>query len=104
MSSESAKILSALMKGLRKGCVCQISNEKFAEYIHKGLTIVHEYGEKQEDQNVKKRTLLSFLTFLRGFTKFTLLLTGHHETDDDILCKRSVKSEILQLFRKKFPM
>ena len=88
------------MKGLRSGCVCQISNEKFAEYIHQGLTLIQEYGdgELQENHNVKKRTLLSFLTFLRGITKFTLLLTGHHETDDDILCKRCVKAEMFPLF------
>ena len=74
------------MKGLRQGCVCHISNEEFANFVHQGLKLIHEIQDSHYQKSHRKN-LLSFLTFLRGFTKFAFLLTNHGE-DDDILCKR----------------
>ena len=83
MTFDHLKTSSSLMAGFRQGCVCHITNEKFAEYLHQGLKLIHD----QENQKLKKKNLLSFLTFLRSFTKFTLLLTNLGN-NDDILCKR----------------
>ena len=78
--------LKLLTKALRQGCVCHISNEEFANFVHEGLKLIHEIQDSHYQKSHRKN-LLSFLTFLRGFTKFAFLLTNHGE-DDDILCKR----------------
>ena len=87
MTLEHLKTLSSLMTGFRQGCVCHISNEKFAEYVHQGLKLIHEYHQENSQKPEETKNLLSFLTFLRSFTKFTLLLTNMGN-NDDILCKR----------------
>ena len=62
MSGDHLK-LSTLMKGLRQGCVCHISNEEFASFVHEGVKLIHEIQDSHYQKSHRKN-LLSFLTFL----------------------------------------
>ena len=52
------KMTSKILKSIRQGCACEISNEEFAEYLHCGCLALKKKGHRHE--------ILSFLTFLRN--------------------------------------
>ena len=56
---------SKILKYIRQGCVCEITNEEYAEFLYNGCSALKNKGPRHE--------ILSFLTFLRAFTKFSMI-------------------------------
>ena len=59
------KMTSKILKYIRQGCVCEITNEEYADFLYNGCSALKNKGPRQE--------ILSFLTFLRAFTKFSMI-------------------------------
>ena len=61
----SVKWTSKLLNSIRQGCVCHVSNEEYANYLFAGCLALRNNGGRHE--------ILCFLTYLRAFTKFSMI-------------------------------
>ena len=65
MEVNCVKWTSKLLNSIRQGCVCHVSNTEYANYLFAGCLALRNNGGRHE--------ILCFLTYLRAFTKFSMI-------------------------------